>query len=60
MSSLQMTFKRERETKNTVRFSEVVEDYTQPGVIGTLYVQKTSAEYLGNPETLIVTVANSD
>ena len=34
-----MNFKKDRETKNTVRFDEVTEP-GKPPVIGTLYVQK--------------------
>ena len=36
--ALLLTFRRERETKNTVRYEEVVTD--TPSVVGTLYLQK--------------------
>ena len=37
MESRELTFEQEKETKNTVRFQEVVSDGEQP-VIGPLYV----------------------
>jgi hypothetical protein len=37
--SKEVKFKREKETKNMVRFSEVVEDDTQP-FVRTVYVPK--------------------
>ena len=37
---MELVFEREKETKNTVRFQEVVADGSQP-VIGPLYVQKS-------------------
>ena len=39
MEARTVTFKLERETKNTVRFEEVPESGT-PTIVGTLYVQK--------------------
>jgi hypothetical protein len=36
---MKVNFKREKDTKNTVRFQEV-EEKGKPPVIGTLYVQK--------------------
>ncbi len=45
-------FTKEKETKNTFRFSENGDD----PVIGTLYVQKRVMTELGNPETLRVTL----
>jgi len=54
MNTHELTFKLEKETKNTVRYTEVLEDGESP-VIGTLYVQKT---YLptSRPETISVTI----
>ena len=48
-----LTFKVERETKNTVRYLEQTEG--KPPAIGTLYVQKWA---LGEtpPETIAVTI----
>lgn len=46
------TFKREKETKNTVKFEEVPAKGTPP-IIGSLYVQKFAVEAA---ETLEVTV----
>jgi hypothetical protein len=53
--ALLLTFRRERETKNTVRYEEVVTD--MPSVVGTLYLQKWAHHRLGEPETIIVQVA---
>jgi len=39
---MKVKFKRERETKNTVRFQEV-EEKGKPLAIGTLYIQKRLA-----------------
>lgn len=46
----------ERETKNTIRYEEVVRD--QPPIIGTLYVQKWALKKQSDtvPRTLIVTI----
>jgi len=49
-------FVKERDTKNTVRFAEVVADDDQPA-IGTLYVQKFALKDLGAPEKLSITIA---
>lgn len=51
---LKITFEKEKETKNTIRFSEKVED--SPPVIGTLYVQKWALKQIGNPESIEVTI----
>lgn len=45
-------FRREKETKNTVRFQEV-EQVGKPPVVGTLYVQKWA---VGPQETLTVEI----
>lgn len=50
----------ERETKNTVRFSEDQEgqpdDHPGADVIGTLYVQKFAWAALGKPERIAVAI----
>jgi len=51
---LELSFERERETKNTVRYEEQVTD--EPPVVGTLYLQKYALNRLGNPDRLRVTV----
>jgi hypothetical protein len=51
---LELSFQRERETKNTVRFEEQVA--YMPPVVGTLYVQKFALNRLGNPDCLRVTI----
>lgn len=48
-----VTFNKEKDTKNTRKF---MEDAVEP-IIGTLYVQKSALEKLGNPETLTVTIS---
>ncbi len=47
-----LKFKKEKETKNTVRYQEVVEE-GKPPIIGTLYLQKWFA---GETETINITV----
>jgi hypothetical protein len=51
---LELSFQRERETKNTVRFEEQVTD--APPLVGTLYLQKYALNRLGNPDWLRVTI----
>jgi hypothetical protein len=53
--TMELTFEREKETKNTIRFQEVGEA-DDPKVIGPLYVQKWALKELGNPDSLTVTV----
>jgi len=55
MEPLQVTLRRTKETKNTVRYEEPESD--QPIVIGTLYVQKWAAQRLEDPETITVIIA---
>ena len=57
MEPLEVTLRRVKETKNTVRYEEPESD--QPLVIGTLYVQKWAVKRLGEPETLTVTIAGA-
>ncbi len=42
-----MTFEVERETKNTIRFTERVEDKLDTPKIGTIYVAKCALKELG-------------
>ena len=51
---MELVFKRDKETKNTVRFAEQATD--QPPVIGTIYIQKWAMKSLGDPDTLKITV----
>jgi len=44
---MEVIFERERETKNTIRFAEVITD--SPPRIGTLYIQKWTVKQLGSP-----------
>ena len=52
-------FSRERETKNTVRYTEEIpaNDADATPVVGTLYVSKRALQKLGNPDRLTVTIA---
>jgi hypothetical protein len=58
MEPLQLTLRRARETKNTVRYEEPESD--QPIVIGTLYLQKWALHRLGDPETITVTIGRAE
>jgi hypothetical protein len=51
---LTAVFTVEKETKNTIRYQEVVS--TEPPVVGTIYIQKYAANKLGNPSKITVTV----
>ena len=57
MDKLILTFTLERETKNTIRYSEEAD--ADPPAIGTLYVQKW---LLGDepPEKLTVTIGGAE
>ncbi len=44
-----------KETKNTVKYDEIVDD--KPPIIGSLYLQKYIVKQLGNPDELTVTVS---
>jgi hypothetical protein len=46
---------REKETKNTVRFEEVVADTEHP-VIRNLYVAKQDDAAMGKPDKIMVTI----
>ena len=52
MKATTMTFKRLKETKNTVRFEEQT-DPGKPPVIGTIYIQKW---FIGGAATMTVSV----
>lgn len=42
-----VTFKQEKVTKNTVKFTEVLENELDAPKIGTLYVQKATLKEIG-------------
>ena len=50
MESITIHLRKERETKNTIRFEELENEEGNPPLIGTLYVQKWALKRLGNPE----------
>ncbi len=54
METQELTFKKEKETKNTIRYQEVVED-GKSAIVTTMYIQK-SATGGSPPETLSVTI----
>jgi hypothetical protein len=54
MEPMQVTLRRAKETKNTVRYEESESD--QPTVVGTLYLQKWAAHRLEDPESITVTI----
>ncbi len=49
---IEITFALDRPTKNTVRYAEV----SDSPIVGTLYVQKTAIEKMGNPKSIKVTI----
>ena len=50
--TLVVKFDKEKETKNTIRFTERDNDEGLPPMIGTLYLQKFAVKKLGNPEVV--------
>ena len=57
MEQITATYKQEKDTKNKVRFEEVVEDGATP-VTGTLYVDKEVLSEAGfDGENLVVTIS---
>ena len=57
MEPMQVTLRRAKETKDTVRYEESEGD--QPPVVGTLYLQKWAVHRLEDPETITVTIAQA-
>jgi hypothetical protein len=55
---LEITFDKERETKNTVRFEE--RGGEDPQIVGTLYLQKWALRRLGDPTVLRVRIEAGD
>ena len=53
-----VTLKRQKDTKNTVRFEEIEREDAALAV-GTLYVQKHAVKALGNPETITLTIQSA-
>jgi hypothetical protein len=53
---IEIVLKKERETKNTVRYEEVESESGEPPVIGTLYIQKWALKRLGSPEQVRVKI----
>jgi hypothetical protein len=50
MNSLKVNFEFEKETKNTIRFKEVLEGPLDAPSIGTLYVPKQTLKQIGYKE----------
>lgn len=57
MPVVKVEFVRERDTKNTVRYLEVIEPNGVPK-IGTLYVQKPTVEEFKLGDRIVVTFEN--
>lgn len=53
-----LQFAAEKETPNTVRYAEIVAD-NDVARVKTLYIQKATAEELGFPEVITVTIEAS-
>lgn len=47
MSEIKVTFGIDRETKNTIRFNEVTENFLDTPKVGTIYVPKATLKELG-------------
>ena len=58
VTTLTIEFKREKDTKNTVRYTEVPVSEDAPSHIGTLYLQKSAGALLcgSMPDALTVTL----
>ncbi len=54
MKEINLLFQHERETKNTVVFSEVLNEEHAVAAIGTLYLQKPVHRELGAPKSLSI------
>jgi hypothetical protein len=52
---VEIEFEHFADTKNKVRFAEVVAD-GDPEVVGSLYIQKFAHKELGHPQRLKVTI----
>ncbi len=52
---MDLTFEREKETKNKVRYTELGEPHTHR--VGTIYIIKSTAAQLGNPQRITVSLA---
>lgn len=55
---LEITFTKEKETKNAVRFQEDLNG-RERGTVGTIYVLKKDLETLDNPNKLRVTISDA-
>lgn len=54
MEPIRVTLQAAKETKNTIRYEESGGD--EALIIGTLYLQKSAAERLENPQSIVVTI----
>lgn len=55
-SQLTVLFRKDRETKNTVKFEEVVASGRERGVVGSIYILKSDLEKIGSPIEIMVTI----
>ena len=58
-ATVTVNFKMEKATKNTIRFSEVLEDELAAPVIGTIYVPKATLGNIGWKEGKLLSVSVS-
>jgi hypothetical protein len=56
MNMLTMRFKRDKETKNTVRFKEVLGGDLQRGFVDQVYLAKAKDDEFGKPTEITVTI----
>lgn len=56
MPNVTIQLRKERETKNTIRFEEMENAEGNPPLIGTLYVRKWALKRLGDPDQLTLTL----
>jgi len=53
---LVIRFDKEKETKNTIRYSERENEDGEPPMIGILYLQKFAVKRLGDPSVIEVVI----
>ncbi len=58
MSEKTIEFIKEKETKNTIRYKEVVND-DEKAIIGTIYIQKSYLETCKQKNKITVTISTS-
>lgn len=54
---MQINFEYEKDTKNTIRFKEVLEDELDTTKVGTIYIQKSFLKELGYKKEDNITIS---